>query len=161
MRKILYAALLIVSCAMANAQGGSIVGKWKPVLVKMGDAVTIDVKKGTAEISDSAKLNWQKDKDPKATEEMMQYLVEAMLQKMKNTEEAYLADGTFSETNTATGRTKKGSFLYKNNLLERTFANGSTDKFTVSWDGAKLSLLGSLGKNGGVPGDMKIVYEKL
>ncbi len=85
MRKLFYTALFIASCAMANAQNGSIIGKWKPVFVKMGNAITIDVKKGTSEISDSAKLNWQKDKDPKATEEMMQYLVEAMLRKMKNT----------------------------------------------------------------------------
>jgi hypothetical protein len=142
MKKILLSALLsTVIVSLVNAQAArTIIGKWKPVFVKMGTAVTMDVKADSIHISDSAKASWKKDKDPQQTEQMMMYTMEAMFRKIKNLQDEYFTDSSYTETNTLTGRSKKGTYTYnpQEKKIRRTSANGTIEDMLIAWQGNNL-----------------------
>jgi hypothetical protein len=151
----------LLACSVAFTQN-KIIGKWKPVFFNMGDIITADIKADTFYLSQTVDSVFKDDKDPAASKEVMEFMAGIMLQKMKSTEQEFLATGEYIETDTKRNTTKKGSYIFDatSNLLTTTLGN-KTNKFTVSFKGDKLILTGDLESRSGKKGSLIIEHERL
>jgi hypothetical protein len=151
----------LLACSVAIAQN-KIIGKWKPVFFNLGNIITADIKADTFYLSQTVDSVFKDDKDPEASKEAMKFLAGIMLQKMKSTEQEFLASGEYIETDTNSNTTKKGTYTFDaaTNLLSTTVRN-KTNKFMVSFRGDKLILTGDLESRNGKKGSLIIEHEKL
>ena len=151
----------LVACSVAVAQN-KITGKWKPVFFSMDKIITADIKADTVYLSDTLDVVLKDDKDPAASKELMKFMAGVMLEKMKNTEQEFLAAGEYIETNTKRNTTKKGTYAFEasNNLLTTTIGN-KTSTFIVSFKNDKLILTGELESRNGKKGSLIIEHERL
>ncbi|WP_462248509.1 hypothetical protein [Ferruginibacter sp.] len=156
---LIIAGLFLNSFAFAQQK---ITGKWKPVYFTMDKIITADIKADTVFLSDSLDVIVKDDKDPAASKELMQFMAELMLKKMKDTEQEFLPSGGYIETNKRKNTNKKGTYIFNasSNLL--TIQNGDkADKFIVSFKNDHLILTGELENRKGKKGELIIEYEKL
>lgn len=139
----------------------SIIGKWKPVSYDMGSLMKADVITGQITLSDSLKIKFKDDKDPEGSAKMMEGLGSIMLEKMKNAQEEYLADGTWTETNIENGkvRTGKYNFIQESGLLTRE--GRKEEKFVVIFKDNKMIFTSDLESKDGHKGKLVLVYTKL
>ena len=151
----------LLACSVCNAQN-KITGKWKPIFFNMGDIITADIKADTFYLSNKVDSVFKDDKDPEASKEVMKFMAGIMLQKMKSTEQEFLATGEYIETDTKRNTTKKGTYTFdaSSNLLTTTLGN-KTNKFIVSFKGDKLILTGDLESRSGKKGSLIIEHERL
>jgi len=157
---ILFIAGLLLS--LISIGQNKITGKWKPVFFNMGEIITADIKADTFYLSGTVDSVFKDDKDPEASKELMKFMAGIMLQKMKSTEQEFLATGEYIETDTKRNTTKKGTYTFdaSSNLLTTTLGN-KTNKFIVSFKGDKLILTGELESRSGKKGSLIIEHEKL
>ena len=154
-------ALLISTVSYSQS---ALTGKWKPVFFSLDAFARGDVKADTIFISDQMKENFKDDKNPEESEEMMKFILEMLFKKMKETQEEYLSDGKYIETNTRTGRSKTGTFAFDEGAktLERTQETSTKkENYIVLWKNGQLVLTGDLESTTGKKGKIEIVYEKL
>jgi hypothetical protein len=158
MRFILVPVFLLLS-SLVFAQN-KIIGKWKPVFFNLGNMITADVKADTTFLSDTLDVMFKDDKDPQASKEMMVFMADLMLRKMKGTEQEFTASGEYIETERSKNRTTKGIYTYDelNNLLTVTRGN-KVEKYTVSFKNRNLLLSGEVGSNKDKRGKLLVEYE--
>jgi len=142
----------------------ALTGKWKPVFFSLDALARGDVKADTIFISDKIKEIFKDDKNPGESEEMMKFIFEMLFKKMKDTQEEYLSEGKYIETNTRTGRSKTGTYIYDEatkSLERKQDPSNKKENFIVSWKNGQLVLTGDLESTNGKKGKIEIVYEKL
>lgn len=139
-----------------------VVGKWKPVTVVLGNVLSVDVKAGKSVLSDTADVIFKNDKDPAESKKMMQFMGEMLIEKMKNAEEEFQANGTYVEYDTKQSKLRKGAYTFdaSKNKMVLTQA-GENQVFIVSFKGNRMILSGKLGVQEGSKDDIVIEYEKL
>jgi hypothetical protein len=156
--------LLIVGlfcCWLSNAQN-KITGKWKPVFFNMDRIITGDVKADSVYLSDTLNVVFKNDKDPAASKELMQMMAGIMLEKMKATEQEFLATGVYIETNKKRNTAKQGTYTFDERAgLLTTILDNKTSRFTVSFKANRLILTGDLESRNGKKGLLIVEYEKL
>ncbi len=141
-----------------------LVGKWRPVFFTMDTIIRGDVKADTLFINNEMlKQEFKNDKDPAASEEIMQFLFQALFRNVKETEEEFLEDGTFKEINIRTANNKAGtySFNQQDKALIKTYSPVKKESFTVSWRNEQLILTGELESAKGKKGKIEVVYQRL
>jgi len=162
MKFLIVAVAFLISCASFSQ---SLVGKWKPVFFAMDTIMRADVKEDTMFINTGVlKENFKDDKDPEASEEMIQMIFQALFKNIKEMQEEYSADGTYKEINTRTNKIKTGnySFSEQDKTLVKTLPPmNKQQKFTVSWKNDQLVLTGELESGSGKKGKVEVIYEKL
>ena len=142
----------------------SLVGKWKPVFFSMDTVMRGDVEQDTMYINPLIKEDFKNDKDPEASEEMMQMIFQAVFKKIKEMQEEYSADGTYKETNTRTNDIKTGRYVFNQQdktLIKTLSPLNKEQKFIVSWKNDELVLTGELESRNGKKGKLEMVYKKL
>lgn len=162
MKLIITVTTLLVSTILYSQS--SLTGKWKPVFFYLDTMARGDVKADTLYINPEAKKNFKDDDDPKASEEMVRFVLVTMLKKMKETQEEYFEDGKYEETNTRTGRKKTGKYVFDKtkNTLEKTQPPLDVKQsFTISWKNGQLVLTNEMESSNGKKGKLKVIYEKL
>jgi hypothetical protein len=160
MRFVFIIACLFISSFIFSQN--KITGKWKPVFFTMDKMITADIKADTVLLSDSIDVIVKDDKDPAASKELLQFMAELMLKKMKDTEQEFLSTGDYIETNKRKDTNKKGTYTFNasSNLL--TIQNGDkAEKFMVSFKNDNLILTGELESSKGKKGELVIEYERL
>lgn len=149
--------LLLSSLAFAQ---NKIIGKWKPVFFNLGDMIAADVKADTTFLSDTLDVMFKDDKDPQASKEMMVFMADMMMKKMKLTEQEFLASGEYVETNKRTNKPTKGTYTFNELSKLLTIKNGNkTETFIVSFKNKNLLLAGEVGSNKDKKGKLLVEYE--
>ena len=92
--RLLFLIAGLFTCSITFGQT-SIIGKWKPVFFNIDSMITADVKADTTFLSAKLDEALKDDKDPKASKEMMVFVAEMMLNKMKVTEEEFTATAEY------------------------------------------------------------------
>jgi hypothetical protein len=160
--KLIVAVIALFFSSLSFSQ--SLIGRWKPVFVTMDSLMRGDVEQDTIYINPSLKENFKDDKDPQASEQMIQMLFRGMIKSMKDAQEEYFENGDYTETNTKTNRIKKGSYKFdqQNKILKRTLPPVDKEQnFNVSWRNDLLVLTTELESRKGKKGKLEIVYKKL
>ncbi len=160
MRSVLIMVCLITG-SVAFAQN-TVIGKWKPVSVVLGNVLSVDVKAGKSVLSDSADVIFKSDKDPAESKKMMELMGEMLIEKMKNAEEEFQANGTYVEYDRGESKMRKGTYTFDASKNRMVLTQAGEDQvFTVSFKGNRMVLTGKLGVVEGSKDAIVIEYEKL
>jgi len=98
---LLLLAMLAITTIL-NAQITSVVGKWKPASFEMTGLMKKDFKNDKVVFLVNMDSLFKTDKDAKMSKEMMEFVFEMMVKKMKDVNEEYLPNGKYFEINTKT-----------------------------------------------------------
>ncbi len=166
MKKTFFILVAVLVCSFfSNAQTKSIIGKWKPVSFDMAGMMKIDLK--TDKIVNLMNMDslFKNDADPKTSKEMMEFVFEMMVEKMKRTNEEYLPNGKYYAINTKENTKQESAYVYSSEKGTVTLTNVLTKKVTVmniefTANGFVASFELSNGSPNSKKGTGKIVYEK-
>lgn len=154
---LLSICLLLNSFAFAQ---NKIIGKWKPVFFSLNKLITGDVKADTTFLSDTLDVVFKNDKDPQASKEMMVFMADMILKKMKDTEQEFIGSGEYIETNKSQNRTTKGTYTYDELTDLLIVKNGNKiNKFTISFKNKNLLLTSEMESRNGKKGELFVEYE--
>lgn len=160
MRTVLLIVGLFFSI-FSNAQN-KITGKWKPVFFSIDKIISADVKADSVFLSDTLNVVFKDDADPAASKELMQMMAGIMLEKMKVTEQEFLAAGVYVETNKKRNTSKQGTYTFDESANQlTTILDNKINKFIVSFKNGHLVLTGELESRKGKKGVLIVEYEKL
>ena len=159
--RLLFLIAGLFTCSITFGQT-SIIGKWKPVFFNIDSMITADVKADTTFLSAKLDEALKDDKDPKASKEMMVFVAEMMLNKMKVTEEEFTSTAEYIITDRNRNKSSQGTYTLdgQNNLVITTVKN-ETHTFKVSFKNDNLILTGELENREGKKGKLLVEYERV
>lgn len=162
--KYCFLLLFVLTGMFGYAQSNNIVGKWKPISFSMGGKIEGDLTKDEPDIKVSLDSLVKNDKDPEGSKEMMKMVFQIFFDKIKNLQEEYKANGDYIETNTATGKTTLGNYIFDEKKMELTKWYVNNPKkiiYHLIWDKNNLILKSDLKPIGNEPAQLIVYYNKL